>query len=78
MMQFQVKGARGVFALTYHGTLSVAPDSDKLLKLQGCPCTVETICRGADNPGYWGQDCEWLKAAYPGMWYFEHGGRSRP
>ncbi|KAL3137758.1 hypothetical protein ABBQ38_005021 [Trebouxia sp. C0009 RCD-2024] len=41
---------------------------------EGCPCTLETICRGADNPGYWGQECQWLKAAYPGMWYFEHGG----
>ena len=42
--------------------------------LQGCPCNLETVCRGADNPGYWGKNCEWIKAAHPGWWYFEHGG----
>ncbi|DBA97859.1 hypothetical protein WJX82_007212 [Trebouxia sp. C0006] len=41
---------------------------------EGCPCTIETLCRAAENPGYWGPECEWLKASYPGMWYFEHGG----
>lgn len=47
---------------------------DWLLGVQGCPCTLDTICRGADNPGYWGPECEWLRNSYPGMWYLEHGG----
>lgn len=41
---------------------------------EGCPCTLETLCKGADNPGYWGENCEWLKFSHPGWWYFEHGG----
>ena len=45
-----------------------------VLGVQGCPCTLETLCHNADNPGYWGPDCEWLKNSYPGMWYLEHGG----
>ena len=42
--------------------------------LQGCPCTLETICKGANNSGYWGEDCAWLHDAHPGWWYFGHGG----
>ncbi|DBB03610.1 hypothetical protein WJX82_006761 [Trebouxia sp. C0006] len=41
---------------------------------EGCPCTLETLCRGADNPGYWGPECQWNKASHPGWWYFAHGG----
>ncbi len=36
---------------------------------------METLCRGADNPGYWGPECQWNKASHPGWWYFAHGGK---
>ncbi|KAL3155976.1 hypothetical protein ABBQ32_012968 [Trebouxia sp. C0010 RCD-2024] len=41
---------------------------------EGCPCNVEAVCKGADNPGFWGAECQWHKFAHPGWWYFEHGG----